>query len=251
MKKLLVSLTLVLTATFTFAQDDMSVEQIIDTYLENIGGTEALSALKGHKITAEVDAQGMTIPLEMYFMKDGRMVTKFTFQGMEITQGAFDGETSWSTNFMSMKPEKADAEDSENAKRSSHDYPDPFLNYKDKGYTVELLGKETVEGVECFKVKLTKNPMLVDGEDHENVEFYYFDTETVVPIQSEQEILSGEMKGQVALTVYSDYQEVEGIYFPFSITYKSKDGDGQTIEFDTMELNPEVDETIFEFPGEE
>lgn len=250
MRKILVLATLMFSVATSFAQD-VTVDQIIDTYFENIGGKEAWGALKGHKMSAEVAAQGMVIPVQVYVMQNGKTITKISVQGMELAQGAFDGEVSWSTNFMSMKPEKSDAETTENAKRESKDYPDPFFNYKDKGYTCELMGSENIDGVDCFKVKLVKSPLVVDGEEQENVVYYYFDSENYVPVRTEQEIMSGPMKGQNAVTEYSDYQEVDGLYFPFSITYRSENGEGQTIDFDTVELNPNVDDKFFAYPGEE
>ena len=53
------------------------------------------------------------------------------------------------------------------------------------------------------------------------------------------------------ITLYSDYQEVDGLYFPFSMTFKTEDTDGQLIELDTIELNPEVADDFFAFPAEE
>ena len=91
---------------------------------------------------------------------------------------------------------------------------------------------------------------MVDGVEVENSEFYYFDQENFVPIMTENIIHSGSAKGETALSVYSDYQEVDGLYFPFSITYKTKGGEGQTIELKTVELNPEVTDDLFDFPGE-
>jgi outer membrane lipoprotein-sorting protein len=248
MKKILLSLAvLTLTAT-SYAQDDATVESILDTYFENIGGRKAWSKLEGHKITAEVDYGGMTIPLEIYAMKDGRTITKVSVMGMELYQGAFDGEVSWGTNQMSMQPEKSDAEETENTLRDSKDYPDPFLNYEDHGYSVELMGEDIVEGVECYKLKLIKTPSVVNGEEVEKVQVYFFDKENFVPVQIEEEITSGEMKGETAVTLFSDYQEVDGLYFPFSITQKLKDGEGQTVEFTAIELNPEVEDSLFHFP---
>ena len=92
------------------------------------------------------------------------MYSKISIQGQEIKQGVFDGETLWSTNFMSMKAEKSDQEDVDNVKNELGEFPDPFLNYKEKGFSVELMGTETVDGSDAFKLKLTKKPMLVDGE---------------------------------------------------------------------------------------
>jgi outer membrane lipoprotein-sorting protein len=250
MKKIFLSAAIMGASLFSFGQD-VTVDEILDNYFENTGGREAWNELEGHKMSAEVDQQGMVIPIDVYEMKDDRTITKINFQGMEIAQGAFDGDVLWSTNFMSMKAEKADAEATENMKRNLGNYPNPFLNYKDLGYSVELMGNEDVDGVDCFKIKLTMNPTLVEGEETENVQFYYFDTENFVPIRMDSEITSGQMKGQMAITELSDYQEVDGLYFPFSLTMRSEDGPGQTIEFDTIELNPEVTDDLFKFPGGE
>lgn len=249
MKKILVFAVLFATTAFVNAQDVDSVKMILDNYFENIGGKDAWKEVKGIKMSAEVNQQGMTIPVEVYQMADGRSATKISFQGMEINQGVFDGETLWSTNFMSMEAEKADAESTENAKRNKKDGMSPFLNYEDKGYTVELVGSDNVEGVDCYKLKMTKGTVLVEGEEVDNISYTYFDKENFVPIQAEQEIMSGDMKGQMAYTVFSDYQEVDGVYIAFSITNKSSMGE-QTIEFDEIVVNPEVTDEMFAFPGE-
>lgn len=238
-------LFLIGTQIYTNAQ---TAEEIIKTYIENIGGEEALRKIKNVKMTAKVDAQGMTLPIEMINMADGRTIMKFEFQGKEMIQQAFDGETSWGVNFMTQKAEKSDAEDTENVKRESKDFPDPFLDYEKKGYKIELVGKDTVEGAECFKIKFIKKPLLVDGKDVENVQYYYFDTENYVPIVTETEIRTGQMKGSISQTIFSDYQEVEGVYFPFSINSKLKGGQGQPVTIEKVEVNVEIDDSIFKFP---
>ena len=55
---------------------------------------------------------------------------------------------------MTMLPEKSDAETTENMKINNQDFPSPFLNYKEKGYTVEYLGKETKEGDRNFQAQI-------------------------------------------------------------------------------------------------
>ncbi len=248
MKVLVAALTLLISVS-SFAQT--TADEIIDNYFEAIGGKDAFRALKGQKMTAEVDAQGMSIPLEIYVMADGKQITKLEVMGMSMSQDAFDGTDAWSTNFMTQSAEKADAEESENKKRAIGEYPSPLLDYADKGFSVELMEDEVVDGVDCFKLKVTKKPMLADGEEVDNIEYYYFDQETFVPIKTESEITSGPQKGAVVITLYSDYQEVEELYFPFSMTFKTEDTEGQLIEFDSIELNPDVDDSFFAFPTEE
>ncbi len=233
--------------TTTQAQD---VDEIISNYIENIGGEDALKSLKGVKITAKVNQGGMEIPLNMYQMADGRQMTEITFQGMTIKQGVFDGETLWGTNFQTMKAEKSDAEATSNMKLDVNDFPDSFVDYKEKGYTAELLGTETIDGSETFKIKLVKEPRMIDGQKVEDVTYYYFDTEAFIPLVQEAEIKSGPMKGNIQQIKFSDYQEVDGLYFPFSMSQGIKDQGSQPIIVENIELNPEVADSDFVFPEE-
>ena len=85
-----------------------TADEIISTYFENIGGTENFEKLQGLKFNASINQQGMVIPIEMIQLKNGKQMTVITFQGKEIKQGVFNGETLWSTNFMTQTAEKSD-----------------------------------------------------------------------------------------------------------------------------------------------
>ena len=247
MTKIFLFLAFSFVSIISFSQ---TAEEIVATYIKNIGGADKLKSISSVQMKASVDYGGMNIPIEMISLRDGRSVMKITFQGQEMVQMAFDGKTAWGTSFMTMKPEKNDAEETENIKRSMGDFISPLINYKANGYSIELLPNETMEGVECFKIKLTKKPLMIDGKEVPNVEFYYIDKENFVPIVVEAEIPSGEMKGNISQTVYSDYQEVDGVYFPFSMMQRLKDGQGQVIEFEKVVLNQKFEDKIFLFPGE-
>tara|TARA_B100001287_G_C22653908_1_gene516650 strand:- start:746 stop:1531 length:786 start_codon:yes stop_codon:yes gene_type:complete len=241
---LILSLTISLISISLHAQ---SVDEIIESYIENTGGAENWNNVKGMKMSASINQMGMEIPVEMVQFKD-KMYTKISIQGQEIKQGVFDGETLWSTNFMSMKAEKSDQEDIDNVKNELAEFPDPFLNYKEKGFTAELTGTENIEGSDVFVIKLTKKPMVVDGEEVPNVSTYYFDSENFVPIMVREEVMSGPGKGMVMESRMSDYQEVEGLFIPFSMTQGVKDQPGQPITITSVEINPSVDESEFKFP---
>jgi len=244
------ALTLLLFVAFgSLTMSAQTVDEIIDTYIENIGGADAWSKVEGVKMFASVNQGGMDIPLEIYNLVGGKQYMKFNLQGKDIVQLAFDGETAWGVNFMTGAAEPKTSEEVENMKREMGNFPDPFLNYKEKGYTAELMGKETAEGVECFKIKLTKKPLLVNGVETPNEAYYFFDPDNYVPIMREQEIKQGEMKGQITQEVMSNYDEVDGLYFAFSSENKIK-GTEQTqmIAFSKIELNPTVDDKMFEMP---
>jgi hypothetical protein len=242
--------SLILLCFFAFAgiANAQTADDVLKKYFENIGGLENWKKVKALKATGKVNAGGMELPLEMLYTDAGKVRMKFELQGKELIQQAFDGTVAWSTNFQTMKAEKNDNEATENMKRAGNEFPDPFIDYSKKGFKVEMLGKEQAEGVDCFKIKLTKTPVLSEGKEVENVTFYFFDAENYVPILTESEIKSGPMKGKISQTLFSDYKEVSGLYFPFAMTSKLKGTpQGQTINFLTVEVNPVVNESLFTF----
>lgn len=246
MKKLsLLVKTLVFVLAIGSAQAQ-SADEVINKYIETIGGKQKLEAISSTKMELVANYQGMEIPVEVSNSKDGKMLVKINLMGKEMTQVAFDGTTGWSTNMMTMKAEKMPSEDIENMKNTAtKDFPDPFLNYKQKGYTAEYIGKETKEGTECHKLKLTKLPKTVNGEKLQDVTFYYFDTENNVIVMSESEMQEGPMKGQMATAKMSNYQEVDGIYFPFTMNQF-----GQEMTVKKITLNATIDPKALEFKAE-
>ncbi|MEH6763146.1 MAG: outer membrane lipoprotein-sorting protein [Aequorivita antarctica] len=247
--KILKTLTIAFLLTAIAPVSAQTADEILNNYFENTGGIENWKAIKGIQFEGKVNFQGMELPVEMIQTKDGKSMAKASFQGQNFYQNVFDGETLWSTNQMTMQAEKSDAEATGNYKNEINDFLSPFIDYKQNGYTVELIGKETIEGTETYKIKLVKEPVMVDGKEEQDISFHYFDTENFVPIVVEQEVKSGPAAGMVSQTKLSDYQEVSGLYFPFSILEGAKgQPGGQAITITNIILNPEVDDAIFAFP---
>ncbi len=247
MKKLAIFTFAVMAFPFISVQAQ-DVDEIINNTFEATGGIDAWANLKGIRMKAKVSQGGMEIPLEIVQMNDGRQYTIISLQGNTIKTGVFDGTTLWNTNFQTMKPEKADSESTENIKLEANDFPSPLFHYKDKGYQVELLGKETIDGTECYKIKLTKEPKTIDGQQVDDVSYYYLDTESNIILAKESEIKTGQAKGMISQVKFSDYDEVDGLYFPFSMSQGIKDGQSQPIIIESIELNPAIPDSAFVFP---
>ncbi len=244
-KSFLLALTLTVMSASLMAQ---SVDDIINKLFENTGGKAKWEALKGVQYSAKVNQGGMEIPLEIIQLKDGRQCTKISFQGKTIKQGVYDGTTLWSHNFMNMKAEKSDAEATENYKINIGDFPDPFLDYKSRGWKAELVGKESVDGAEAYKIKLTRKPIKVDGVETENVAYYFIDVESGVTVMQESEIKEGPAKGQISQIRLSDYQELDGLMFPYTISQGVKGQGSQPVVITTIKLNPTIDDSEFKYP---
>jgi hypothetical protein len=249
--KMLNRLFVLVTLICSYTINAQTVDEIIDNYFENTGGVENWEKIEGVKMSAKVNQGGMEIPIEIVQLKSGKMMTTINFQGQSIKQGVFDGEVLWSTNFMTQKAEKSDEESTNMIKNEMNQFPDPFLNYKEKGFTAELVGTETVDGSETFKIKLTTTPNIIEGKEVPSIAYYFFDNENFVPIQVHEEITVGPGKGMVSEIKLSDYQEAGDIYMPFSMTQGVKGQPGAPITMDSIEVNPTVDDSEFTFPESE
>ena len=247
LKRILVLIALVC----SYSINAQTVDEIISNYFENTGGVENWEKIEGVKMSAKVNQGGMEIPIEIVQLKSGKMMTTINFQGQSIKQGVFDGEVLWSTNFMTQKAEKSDEEAINMVKNEMNQFPDPFLNYKEKGFTAELMGTETVDGAETFKIKLTTTPNIIEGKEVPSISYYFFDNENFVPIQVQEEIMEGPGKGMVSEVKMSDYQEAGDVYMPYSMTQGVKGQPGAPITMDSIEINPTVDDSEFAFPEEE
>jgi len=247
LSRLFVLVTLICSYTI----NAQTVDEIIDNYFENTGGVENWEKIEGLKMSAKVNQGGMEIPIEIVQLKSGKMMTTINFQGQSIKQGVFDGEVLWSSNFMTQKAEKSDEESTNMVKNEMNQFPDPFLNYKEKGFTAELVGTETVDGAETFKIKLTTTPNIIEGKEVPSVAYYFFDNENFVPIQVHEEITVGPGKGMVSEIKMSDYQEAGDVYMPYSMTQGVKGQPGAPITMDKIEVNPTVDDSEFTFPESE
>jgi len=228
-----------------------TAEEIVANYFENTGGLDNWNKIESLKYTGSIDLGGMVIQFDRYVTANGKSATIADVQGQAFYQDVYDGKTLWGTNQMTMGIEKSDAESTSNYKLESKNLISPLLDYKEKGYALELIGKETVEGVETYKIKLEMDSFMKDGVEQANNAYFFFDTENFVPIVEERMATSGQAMGYTMVVKYSDYQEVGGIYFPFSMTQGVKEFPGeQTLNFTDISINSEIDETIFVMPEE-
>ncbi|QED37046.1 outer membrane lipoprotein-sorting protein [Antarcticibacterium arcticum] len=220
-----------------------TAEEIVDCYLEKSGGIENLKALKATKINASIKSEGREIPLEIYNTRSGKQAVIININGESITQFAFDGEIMWTTDMLTGIPEKGLQEVTENIKLTANDFPTPFLNYREKGYTLEYLGETKFDKDRAHKIRLIQEPIFINGQEQESFLVYYFDKKTSLPIGKASEITVDGQLQEVNESRLSNYKEVSGLLFPFTVIES-----GQKIKIKNIVLNHEIDPAIFTFP---
>ncbi|HET8885125.1 MAG TPA: outer membrane lipoprotein-sorting protein [Salinimicrobium sp.] len=237
--KLIQSFVILFFCVFSFGQ---TADEIINSYLEKTGGLENWRALEATKMTAETTNEGVVIPINIYSTKDGKQAVKITYSGEEITQLAYDGKELWATN-AEMLPQKADKESTENMEKSKNDFPNPFIDYKEKGYYVDFLGTEIIDGKEAYKIMLIQEPTMYEGQKNDNISYHYFDTKSYFPILVETKIPGEPINGQYISSEMKNYKKVKGLYFPFLLIEN-----GNELKITEIEINPEIKDEVFAFP---
>ena len=219
-----------------------TVDELLAKHFEACGGLDKLKKLNTMRVTGTMAmAQGMDAPFTMERKRPGMSRMEFTIQGMTGVQ-AFDGQKTWSLMpFMGKKdPEVGTEEDNKNALDDA-DFDGPLVDWKAKGHTVELVGKEPVEGADAYKLKVTKK----SG----NIEYYYLDAETYLLVKTEakRKFRGTEMDGE---TTFSDYKDVDGYMEPFSMESGAKQmPQKRKMTFSKVELNVALDDSRFAVPA--
>ena len=236
---LLTMIALAIANTFSFAQ---TADEVIDKHIAAMGGKDKFANLKTMKLVCNVEiAPGMKAPITMYFVNNKSMRMEVEVQGMQILS-AVDGDSGWSINPMSGKkdPERMN---SDQIKQSKHqmDLAGALYNYKEKGSTVEFLGKEDMEGTEVYNLKVTKKNVDI-LYDYIDASTYLLLKETTTYKFNDKEISSD--------VLYSDYRMVDGIMFPFAMENRETGAaQGQPLNVDKLEVNPVIDNSIFKMPA--
>jgi hypothetical protein len=220
-----------------------TADEIIQKHIEKTGGIKAWEAVKSIKMIATMNMQGQSMTLEDIKTKEGYLYSATKMRGMKIVQMAFDGKTVWGANTQTMKSEKInDKKALEDVKREAKNFPSPYINYKAKGFTIELSGEQSIEGIDCYKLKLTTSKK---GAENNNTRTVFISKKSYFEIALEEEINEGQMKGVMRI-VFSDFKEVNGITLPYTIT-QSMQNQKFPLIIESYEINGEIDKTIFEF----
>ena len=134
------------------------------------------------------------------------------------------------------------SKDAEKAIQRNGDFEGQLINYKDKGSKIELIGKEDLEGSQVYNIKLT--------DKNNDITNYYIDADSYLVVKQNDK-LKFDTKEISSESILSNYKQVNGVMFPFSIESKSPDnpmGNAKII-VESVEINNSVDDSIFKMPA--
>jgi len=232
-----------LTVLFLFSLSLFSetLDEVLAKNYETRGGLVKLKAIKSIRMKGKLvqSMMNMDMPLELWYKKPGKIRLESTFQGRKIVQG-YDGKVVWWI-MPFLGSEDAQEMPKEQAKQviDIADSMDPLVDYKEKGHTLELIGKEDLEGTEVYKLKLIKK--------NKEEEFYYLDVDSGIELKTSKYMKRGENEILVE-SYFGDYKEVEGIMMFFQLESKANGQTAANMTFSEIKFNETMDDQLFVMP---
>jgi outer membrane lipoprotein-sorting protein len=235
-------LLLLLALTTAVAAHAQTVDEVLAKHYETMGGLDRIRSLKSIRMTGAMAlAPGMEAPLMLEMARPNRSRLEFSVMGMSVVR-AFDGQKSWSVMPMMGKAEPAYDSDAESSQASAEaDLDGPLVGWRERGDTITLVGKEKVDGVDAFHLKVTRKSGAVSH--------HWLDAETFLELRVERK---GVMRGEEveSQTTFSDYREVNGYLVAFNRTMGAKGSDRRmTMVFTDVVVNVPIDDARFTLPG--
>ncbi len=160
MKKMLL-LALAVTLTGALGVHAQTADEIVSKHVAAMGGKAKLAAIKAATTEGTMDVQGMSFPFKTTIINKRGMRVEFEAMGTKNIQ-VFTTTGGWNLLGVRMQTEPTDISPDDLKEISSKiDLEGELVNAKAKGHTIALVGKETENNVEMYKIKLTRK----DGTD--------------------------------------------------------------------------------------
>jgi zinc protease len=216
---------------FAFSQEqenETTAEEVIERYLDAIGGEEALRNIKTAKVEMVSEVQGMV--LNMFFVHDDenkRMSQRVMVMGNEASNVTVkDGKAK--VVAMGQEQELTD-EQFEEARMNMHIFPE--LHFKDSGFELSYEGTETVNDEEAHKIIVTNK----NGVKQTN----FYSVESGLKVRNENPSAGD--------TSYLAYDEFDGVKYPTELSVKSPMlPEAMLTTVESVEFNVELSDDDFE-----
>ena len=210
-----------------------TVDEIVSKHVAAMGGESNWNKVTSVKLTGSMNAGGVELPVTVTTVDKKGYRMEFSMNGI-VNYAIVTPSSGW-MYFPTQGQTKPEAMPDELVKDEDDQMDvsmDALVDYKAKGNKVALLGKDDVEGTECYKLKVTHK----NGKE----ETVFLDLNTLYTIRIvEKSKANGQETEEVSNL--GNYQILpEGIVYPMSI-----ETSGTPMKVTKVEVNNTVDENIF------
>lgn len=217
------------------AQDSLEISKqkakdIIEKYLDAIGGRDALSKVEDRTTIMRGTAMGQSITLIAKQKAPNKLRQEIKAGGMEQTI-LFDGEK----GMMSAMNQKIEVKDKELEALKIEANMEFMMDPESFGIKLFYEGTEKVNSKDAEKIKM----VLPSGLRW----FSYFDVESGLKVKDEKE-LQTQMGLMNQTFTFEDYKEVDGVKYPHKIL-QSAGGQSIDVSVSSIKVNKGLSDDIF------
>lgn len=239
-KQILLLLPLILTACNSTKQEEIKSEaDLLNKVIETLGGYDSIKAINTQILYGHYIEPGYNLIVKAKVQK---MRPNFRVIGDPKEIGFAEGFDGSSWEYFEGKSKRSSGE-AEAATRRGAEFDYPFVDWKEKGHQVRLIGLTEIENNRLYQLEVT----LSDGW----VLHYFFDTITFLPLYYRKAMPLHAVGDDIDYLVsLSDFRKVGGVLVPFnSIERNLKTGAmvNSTI-YDSMKVNVAIDLKQFSPP---
>ena len=214
------------------------IDEIIANHLEAHGDLNKWEEVDVIKINGQFTAFSEVDDFLAYKTKEGGYYSELSLGKNNITE-AFDGEKGWTIDpwqeiFYARELNKNEV----NVFKQKAQFFTPFYKYKENGIKAELVGKQDIDGIEVFVIKITRP----NGRE----ETWYLDADTYLEYKCESYWVDFAYPSK-AETYFEDFRDVDGLIIPFYVE-RIFGQRNRMLEIESIEINPEFDKSILEMP---
>jgi outer membrane lipoprotein-sorting protein len=220
-----------------------TLDEIIAMNLKAKGGLEKIRATTTVRMTGQVSATDgqssspKSAAIITLAKRPNLMRREQTMDGVTVVS-AFDGHSLWMARD-GQPPEEAPGPQAAYAAQDA-EFDSVFVDYKDRGRSIALVGREKREGTDVFHLRVTKR----GGPPQD----YYLDATTGLEKAVAVTITQGG-KPVTIETQLSDYRDVDGRMIPFSIRQLVNGAVTASTTLDKVEFNVPADDSLFKMPS--
>ncbi len=241
MKKLIPVLLCFAVGFLVSCQKQTTADDVVNMMTEASGGTEALAALTDAVITGEITTvEGpMTMPVTVTAKRPNKIRIDLYAEGSIVESMCYDGTTGWVIE-MGQRQDMPEAQLQEFESLATT-WIDGYLNYQDKGFTLELLADEVVDEQNYMVLQVTDKY----GNFPDSMKKCYINPDThFIERESGNMVAGGEWQPMVR--TIKDYKMVDGIAWWHYMAQHNASGE-MIWEFTLKEIkhNTGVDDAVF------
>ncbi len=236
MKKLsIISMCFLLIGSQLSAQ---TLEEVLKEHFAAMGQDQVLKT-NTMKVSGMFVQSGLEIPFIQMAARPAGIRVEVSLQGLTQIQ-TYNGKEGWKIDpFAGSNDPQPLGDDEMRSMKYQADMNGMLWNWKEKGLTVTLDGQEEVEGTNCYKIKIVTS----EGDIYTN----YLDTDSYILVRTHTKT---KVQGNVTEsdTDFSNYLSVEGMAIPGKSVTKLNGQVLYTIITEKVEVNIDLDKSLFDKP---